>query len=159
MWYYIMLHQAGDAYKEAFCLQFDKDPTLRLSDWGNIYWSQVRERICWRRLKTKSMIGPQLCTNVCVCLCSMYMNRLACMVQCNTCHQSPLTNHRIMDLRAMLQILHTIARIGVVYCSVFLQGSCPISHDIGLHGTKMVVYVALLEYCNCVCSRNILLDG
>ena len=63
MWYYIILHQAGDAYKEAFCLQFDKDPTLRLSDWGYIYRSQVRERICWRRLKTKSMIGPQLCTN------------------------------------------------------------------------------------------------
>ena len=36
MWYYIMLHRAGDAYKEDFCLQFDKDPTLRLSDWGYI---------------------------------------------------------------------------------------------------------------------------
>ena len=36
MWYYIILHRAGDAYREEFLSQFAKDSTLRLSDWGYV---------------------------------------------------------------------------------------------------------------------------
>ena len=36
MWYYIMLHRAGDAYREEFRSRFAKDSTLRLSDWGYV---------------------------------------------------------------------------------------------------------------------------
>ena len=36
MWYYIMLHQAGEAYEEAFIAEFTKDRTLRLRDWGYV---------------------------------------------------------------------------------------------------------------------------
>ena len=36
MWYYIMLHQAGEDYREAFISEFTKDHTLQLSDWGYV---------------------------------------------------------------------------------------------------------------------------
>ena len=36
MWYYIILHRAGDAYQEEFRSRFAKDSTLRLSDWGYV---------------------------------------------------------------------------------------------------------------------------
>ena len=36
MWYYIMLHQAGKDYREAFISEFTKDHTLRLRDWGYV---------------------------------------------------------------------------------------------------------------------------
>ena len=36
MWYYIMLHQAGEDYREAFILEFTKDHTLKLGDWGYV---------------------------------------------------------------------------------------------------------------------------
>ena len=36
MWYYIMLHRAGEAYREAFIAQFIKDRTLLLRDWGYV---------------------------------------------------------------------------------------------------------------------------
>ena len=39
MWYYIILHRAGDAYQEEFLSQFAKDSTLRLSDWGYVLQS------------------------------------------------------------------------------------------------------------------------
>ena len=35
-WYYIMLHRAGDEYAAAFDAQFDRDPALKLSDWGYV---------------------------------------------------------------------------------------------------------------------------
>ena len=34
MWYYLLLHQAGDAYHEEFQSQYRRDPSLPLSDWG-----------------------------------------------------------------------------------------------------------------------------
>ena len=36
MWYYIILHRAGDAYREEFRSRFAKHSTLRLSDWGYV---------------------------------------------------------------------------------------------------------------------------
>ena len=36
MWYYIILHRAGDGYREEFLSRFAKDSTLRLSDWGYV---------------------------------------------------------------------------------------------------------------------------
>ena len=36
MWYCIMLHQAGEAYREAFISNFTKNSTLRLRDWGYV---------------------------------------------------------------------------------------------------------------------------
>ena len=36
MWYYILLHRAGEAYLEEFLSLFDRDANLRLSDWGYI---------------------------------------------------------------------------------------------------------------------------
>ena len=36
MWYFIMLHRAGDAYREEFHSRCAKDSTLRLSDWGYV---------------------------------------------------------------------------------------------------------------------------
>ena len=36
MWYYIILHQAGEDYLERFRSQFRTNATLRLSDWGYI---------------------------------------------------------------------------------------------------------------------------
>ena len=44
-WYYIMLHRAGEAYKETFQSQFDKNPSLRLSDWGYVLESGEGENI------------------------------------------------------------------------------------------------------------------
>ena len=45
MWYYIMLHRAGEDYKDVFRSQLDKDPTLQLSDWGYILESGEGENI------------------------------------------------------------------------------------------------------------------
>ena len=36
MWYYLLLHRAGDAYLEEFQSQCRRNPSLRLSDWGYI---------------------------------------------------------------------------------------------------------------------------
>ena len=36
MWYYIMLHRAGEDYEEAFRSNVTKNSTLQLSDWGYI---------------------------------------------------------------------------------------------------------------------------
>ena len=36
MWYYIILHQAGEDYLERFCSQLRTNATLQLSDWGYI---------------------------------------------------------------------------------------------------------------------------
>ena len=36
MWYYLLLHRAGDAYREEFQSQYRRNPSLRLSDWGYI---------------------------------------------------------------------------------------------------------------------------
>ena len=36
MWYYIMLHRAGEDYREAFISEFTKSCTLRLRDWGYV---------------------------------------------------------------------------------------------------------------------------
>ena len=36
MWYYLLLHRAGDAYHEEFESQYRRNPSLRLSDWGYI---------------------------------------------------------------------------------------------------------------------------
>ena len=36
VWYYIMLHRAGESYQETFKLQLTKNRTLRLSDWGHV---------------------------------------------------------------------------------------------------------------------------
>ena len=36
MWYYIILHQAGEDYLERFRSQFRTNATLQLSDWGYI---------------------------------------------------------------------------------------------------------------------------
>ena len=36
MWYYLLLHRAGDAYHEEFQSQYRRNPSLRLSDWGYI---------------------------------------------------------------------------------------------------------------------------
>ena len=36
VWYYIILHRAGDAYQEEFRSRCAKDSTLRLSDWGYV---------------------------------------------------------------------------------------------------------------------------
>ena len=36
MWYYLLLHRAGDAYLEEFQSQYRRNPSLRLSDWGYI---------------------------------------------------------------------------------------------------------------------------
>ena len=36
MWYYIMLHRAGEDYREAFISNFTKKSTLRLRDWGYV---------------------------------------------------------------------------------------------------------------------------
>ena len=36
MWYCIILHRAGDAYREEFHSRYAKDSTLRLSDWGYV---------------------------------------------------------------------------------------------------------------------------
>ena len=36
MWYYLLLHQAGDAYCEEFWSQEERNPSLQLSDWGYI---------------------------------------------------------------------------------------------------------------------------
>ena len=36
MWYYLLLHRAGDAYCEEFQSQYRRNPSLRLSDWGYI---------------------------------------------------------------------------------------------------------------------------
>ena len=36
MWYYLLLHRAGDAYHEEFLSQYRRNPSLRLSDWGYI---------------------------------------------------------------------------------------------------------------------------
>ena len=36
MWYYIILHQAGEDYLERFLSQFRTNATLQLSDWGYI---------------------------------------------------------------------------------------------------------------------------
>ena len=36
MWYYILLHRAGYAFCKEFQLQYQRNPTLRLSDWGCI---------------------------------------------------------------------------------------------------------------------------
>ena len=44
-WYYIMLHRAGEAYQETFQSKFDKDPSLRLSDWGYVLESGEGENI------------------------------------------------------------------------------------------------------------------
>ena len=33
MWYYLLLHRAGDAYHEEFQSQYRRDPSLPLSDW------------------------------------------------------------------------------------------------------------------------------
>ena len=35
-WYYIMLHRASDEYLATFYAQFDRDPALKLSDWGYV---------------------------------------------------------------------------------------------------------------------------
>ena len=35
-WYYLLLHQAGEAYCEEFKSQYRRNPSLRLSDWGYI---------------------------------------------------------------------------------------------------------------------------
>ena len=44
-WYYIMLHRAGEAYEETFQSQIDKNPTLRLSNWGYVLESGEGENI------------------------------------------------------------------------------------------------------------------
>ena len=44
-WYYIMLHRAGEAYEETFLSQFNKNPSLRLSDWGYVLESGEGENI------------------------------------------------------------------------------------------------------------------
>ncbi|CAI8045980.1 hypothetical protein GBAR_LOCUS25422 [Geodia barretti] len=36
MWYYLLLHRAGDVYREEFQSHYRRDPSLRLSDWGYI---------------------------------------------------------------------------------------------------------------------------
>ena len=36
MWYYLLLHEAGDAYHEKFQSQYRRNPSLQLSDWGYI---------------------------------------------------------------------------------------------------------------------------
>ena len=36
MWYYIMLHRAGEDYREEFNSELSKDHTLRLRDWGYV---------------------------------------------------------------------------------------------------------------------------
>ena len=36
VWYYLLLHQAGDAYREEFKSQLRRNRSLRLSDWGYI---------------------------------------------------------------------------------------------------------------------------
>ena len=36
IWYYLLLHRAGDAYHEEFQSQYRRNPSLRLSDWGYI---------------------------------------------------------------------------------------------------------------------------
>ena len=36
MWYYLILHRAGDVYREEFQSRYRRDPSLRLSDWGYI---------------------------------------------------------------------------------------------------------------------------
>ena len=36
MWYYIMLHRAGKAYRQAFMSELTKGRTLRLIDWGYV---------------------------------------------------------------------------------------------------------------------------
>ena len=54
MWYYIILHRAGDAYREEFLSRFAKDSTLRLSDWGYVLESGegkdipqvVKDKVC-----------------------------------------------------------------------------------------------------------------
>ena len=35
-WYYIMLNRASEEYGSTFNTQFDKDPAMRLSDWGYV---------------------------------------------------------------------------------------------------------------------------
>ena len=44
-WYYIMLHRVGEAYKETFQSQINKNPSLRLSDWGYVLESGEGENI------------------------------------------------------------------------------------------------------------------
>ena len=44
-WYYIMLHQAGEIYRETFKSRFNKNPSLRLSDWGYVLESGEGENI------------------------------------------------------------------------------------------------------------------
>ena len=44
-WYYIMLHRAGEAYRQTFQSQFNKDPSLQLSDWGYVLESGEGENI------------------------------------------------------------------------------------------------------------------
>ena len=39
MWYYLLLHRAGVAYREEFQSQYRRNPSLRLSDWGYILQS------------------------------------------------------------------------------------------------------------------------
>ena len=36
MWYYLILHRAGDDYLQQFQSQLKRDSSLRLSDWGYI---------------------------------------------------------------------------------------------------------------------------
>ena len=36
MWYYLLLHRAGDAYLDEFQSQYRRNPSVRLSDWGYI---------------------------------------------------------------------------------------------------------------------------
>ena len=36
MWYYIMLHRAGEEYRQAFISELTKGRTLRLRDWGYV---------------------------------------------------------------------------------------------------------------------------
>ena len=44
-WYNITLHRTGEAYRDTFLSEFNKNPSLRLSDWGYVLESGEGENI------------------------------------------------------------------------------------------------------------------
>ena len=56
-WYYIMLNRASQEYISTFNTQFDKDPSVCLSDWGYVLESGEGRNIP-QEIRTKWTSGP-----------------------------------------------------------------------------------------------------
>ena len=57
-WYYIMLNRASQEYISTFNTQFDKDPSVCLSDWGYVLESGEGRNIP-QEIRTKWTSGPE----------------------------------------------------------------------------------------------------